>query len=100
MSICTVSGFLLLLSKYIIKYYQKYKIDGDVTSQNMTTVSRTASTVTQTTSPAADHLSKLLVVEESEGELVWRQTHDYTLQAGCTGMMADGREDVEVVAQL
>ena len=66
----------------------------------MTTVSRTASTVTQTISPAADHLSKLLVVEESEGELVWRQTHDYTLQAGCTGMMADGREDVEVVAQL
>ena len=62
----------------------------------MTTVSGTASTVTQTISPA-DHLSMLLVVEESEGELVWHQTHDYTLRAG---MMANGREDVEVVAQL
>ena len=66
----------------------------------MTTVFRTASTVTQTISPGADHLVKLLVVEELEGELVWHQTCDYTLQVGCIGMIADGREDVEVVAQL
>lgn len=85
---------------YYKVYYQLHKIDGDVTSKKVTTVSGTASTVTQTISLAADHLAMLLVVEESEGELVWHQNHDYTLQAGCTGMMADGREDVEVVAQL
>ena len=62
MSIRTVPGFLLLLSKYIIQYYQKYKIDRDVTSKKITTTSRTASTVAQTISPAADHLAKLLVV--------------------------------------
>ena len=89
-----------MLSKfntYYKVYYQLHKIDGDVTSKKVTTVSGTASTVTQTISPAADHLVKLLVVGELEGELVWHQTHDYTLQAGCTGTMADGREDVEVV---
>ena len=61
-------GFLLLLSK------QNYKIDRDVTSKKMTTVSRTASTVTQTISPAADHLEMGSLASEGSIGVVRTET--------------------------